>query len=81
MLGAHLLDGQRRLLALDHARAPLLRDVAPRDAIEMEMTLAVPGEAGRYLIEIDLVAEGVAWFGALGSPTAGFELVVESREG
>jgi SAM-dependent methyltransferase len=81
MLGAHLLDGQRRLLALDHARAPLLRDVAPRDAIEVEMTLPVPAEAGRYLIEIDVVAEGVAWFGALGSPTAGFELLVESREG
>jgi SAM-dependent methyltransferase/uncharacterized protein (DUF3820 family) len=81
MLGAHLLDAQRRLLALDHARAPLPRDVAPGDAIEIEMAVPVPSSAGRYLIEIDLVAEGIAWFAALGSPTAGFDLLVEGGEG
>jgi SAM-dependent methyltransferase len=78
MLGAHLLDGQRRLLVLDHARTPLARDLAPLDTIEIESSPAAPGEPGRYLIEIDLVAEGIAWFGALGSPTVGFELVVEA---
>jgi hypothetical protein len=81
MLGAHLLDEQRRLLALDHARTPLPRNVAPGEAIEVETTLPAPATPGRYLIEIDLVAEGIAWFGSLGSPTAGFPLQVESSEG
>ncbi len=77
MLGAHLLDGQRRLLVLDHARTPLARDLPPLESIEIESALAAPATPGRYLIEIDLVAEGVAWFGPLGSPTVGFELEVE----
>ena len=77
MLGAHLLDAERRLLVLDHARTALDHDVPPRETIEIEIAPAAPAAAGRYLIEIDLVAEGLAWFGALGSPTVGFELVVE----
>ncbi len=80
MLGAHLLDGQRRLLVLDHARTPLAKDLEPFATIEIESALAAPAVAGRYLIEIDLVAEGVAWFGSLGSPTAGFDLEVEPAE-
>ena len=81
MLGAHLLDEQRRLLALDHARAPLPRSVRPGEAIEVAMTLPAPATPGRYLIEVDLVAEGMAWFGSLGSPTAGFPLEVGNVEG
>jgi hypothetical protein len=77
MLGAHLLDAQRRLLVLDHARTALDHDVPPRETVEIEIAPFAPAAPGRYLIEIDLVAEGLAWFGALGSPTVGFELVVE----
>ncbi len=80
MLGTHLLDAQRRLLSLDHSRTPLPRDVEPSDTIEIEAVLAAPAAAGRYLVEIDLVAEGIAWFGSLGSPTAGFELEVEAGD-
>jgi SAM-dependent methyltransferase len=80
LLGAHLLDGQRRLLVLDYARTPLPRDVAPLQAVELEAALAAPLPPGRYMIELDLVDEGVAWFGALGSPTVGFELEVPPLE-
>ncbi len=78
MLGAHLLDRERRLLVLDHARTGLARDVPPGDTIEIEGALATPEAPGRYRIEIDFVAEGIAWFGALGSPTASFEMEVEA---
>ena len=81
MLGAHLLDGRRRLLVLDYTRTPLPRDVEPEESVEIESALAAPIVPGRYLIEIDLVAEGIAWFGSLGSPTAGFELTVEPANG
>ena len=79
-LGAHLLNDQRRLLVLDLSRTPLPRDVAPREDVEIEAALAAPLLPGRYLIELDLVDEGVAWFGALGSPTVGFELEVPTPE-
>ncbi|HEY7728972.1 MAG TPA: methyltransferase domain-containing protein, partial [Candidatus Eisenbacteria bacterium] len=78
MLGAHLFDEKRRLLALDHSRTPLERDVPPLDTVEIASSLPAPAEPGRYRVEIDFVAEGIAWFGALGSPTVGFEMEVEA---
>jgi SAM-dependent methyltransferase len=81
MLGAHLLDDRERLLALDHARAEIARDVPPGETIEIDASVAAPAGPGRYRIEIDLVAEGLAWFGALGSPTAAFEIEVEAAGG
>lgn len=68
-LGGHLLDERRETLALDHLRTPLPRDVSPGDHLELRAEVEVPRTPGRYALELDMVDEGIAWFGSLGSPT------------
>jgi len=61
-LGNHWRDVGGGLLQLDDGRAPLSRDVQPGDEVEVELTVTAPVEPGEYLLELDLVQEGVAWF-------------------
>jgi hypothetical protein len=68
-VGGHLLDAEGHLLDLDFLRVPLPRDVAPGATIDVECPLVAPPAAGRYQLELDLVDEGVAWFGSRGSAT------------
>ena len=71
-LGVHLYDDDGRLIDLDYARVPLPADahgVAPGESVELRFELPVPA-AGRYVMEFDLVAEGVCWFEMNRSPTS-----------
>jgi SAM-dependent methyltransferase len=68
-LGGHLLDERREVLARDHLRTRLPRDVPPGDRLEIRAQVEVPSAPGRYALELDMVDEGIAWFGPLGSPT------------
>jgi hypothetical protein len=68
-LGVHLLGGHREMLHRDYFRVSLPRDVAPGEAVEVRAEVEVPDVEGRYAFELDLVDEGVTWFGSEGSPT------------
>ena len=61
-LGNHWRDTDGKLLQLDDGRAPLPHDVAPGEVVELELAVTAPVEPGDYLLELDLVQEGVAWF-------------------
>jgi SAM-dependent methyltransferase len=61
-LGNHWLDRAGTLLRLDDGRVPLPHDVAPGQEVELELSVTAPVEPGDYLLELDLVQEGVAWF-------------------
>ena len=71
-LGIQLCDERGNVLDLDHHRVPLRRSadglIAPGESVTVafEMVDRPPGP-GRLVF--DCVAEGVAWFGMLGSPT------------
>jgi SAM-dependent methyltransferase len=70
-LGAHLYDGSGKLLKFDMHRASLgvpPRPIAPGETIQCLMTLP-PQKSGKYLVELDCVAAGIAWFAPLGSRT------------
>ena len=72
LLGAHLYDESGQLLEFDIHREPLtrpVRAVVPGETIRCRMVLP-PQRAGRYVIEVDCVAERVAWFAPLGSRPA-----------
>lgn len=56
-------------------RMGLRYDIFPGGTYEFSTTISVPAEPGRYLIEIGLVSERVAWFSDVGSPP--FRLSVE----
>jgi tRNA (mo5U34)-methyltransferase len=76
-LGAHLLRDDEEEISWDYGRAPLPRDVAPGEFIELEIRLQAPATAGRYIVEFDMVEEQRAWFEDYGSRTVRHTLTVE----
>lgn len=77
-LGAQLCLPDGRLLALDHARARLPRDLPGGESVEIPIEVAAPQTPGEYLLKFDLVCEGVDWFEKAGSPTTTHPLVVQA---
>jgi len=75
-LGAHLLSGERTVLNPDYGRAMLPRDVGQGDVVNIEIDLTAPDEPGSYTIELDMVNEGMCWFGQQGSAVAAVSLNV-----
>jgi len=59
---AHWLDAAGRVLLWDGPRTPLARNVAAGTSITAAVALGAP-PAGATQLVIDLVAEGVRWFG------------------
>src|SRR5439155_16684482 len=53
--------------------------VEPGDAIELTLEMQAPTDAGTYLLELDLVLDGVAWFADRGSPTTTIPVHVVPR--
>jgi hypothetical protein len=78
-LSFHLRDERGSVLRWDNARFPFPRDVGPGESCSLEARVKAPLEPGRYRVEFDLVREGVAWLGDLGSPTLTLELKVSRR--
>ena len=77
-LVAHIFaEGIEEPIAWYHAGAFLPHDVAPAEAVTIEITMRAPMETGRYSIEFDMVAEQLAWFEDLGSPVVRHGLEVE----
>jgi hypothetical protein len=60
----------------DWHRASLERDLDPGEQAELTLEVPVPGEAGRYELVFDMLAEQIAWFAQRGSPTATLTLLV-----
>jgi SAM-dependent methyltransferase len=68
LIGHHWLDTARRAVEYDGLRTPLPRPLAPGEDCRAAVRVRTPARAGRYLLEIDLVEEGVSWFSAAGVP-------------
>jgi SAM-dependent methyltransferase len=68
-LGVHLRAHDGRPIAVDFARIALEDTTGPGELRSVEFAVAPP-EPGDYLLEFDLVSEGVSWFEMNGSPTA-----------
>jgi 4-amino-4-deoxy-L-arabinose transferase-like glycosyltransferase len=68
-LGNHWLGQDLSTVVNDDGRAALLRDVAPGQEVEIELTINPPGNSGKYVLELDMLQEGASWFGLKGSKT------------
>jgi ubiquinone/menaquinone biosynthesis C-methylase UbiE len=71
-VGAHLHDDSGKLITFDLHWERLTdppREIAPGETATVRMSLPAQ-TAGRYLLEIDCVSAGVAWFAQLGSQPA-----------
>lgn len=68
--GLKVCDAQGDVIREDLGRTPLLKDVAPGEAIEFDLTVAGVLPPGEYRLRYDMVVEGVTWFEFQGSPCA-----------
>ena len=69
-LGAHLLGADGTMADADFARAPLPRDLSRGEAATIALHAAAPASPGRYVLRLDMVNEGIAWFAEGRSQTA-----------
>jgi 2-polyprenyl-3-methyl-5-hydroxy-6-metoxy-1,4-benzoquinol methylase len=75
-LGAHLLDARGQTLRHDYGRAALSKDMQQDDMSVIDLRLTAPEPPGRYVLRLDMVDEGIAWFSEVNSQPADVELVV-----
>jgi len=68
-LGNHWLDETGSLVRRDDGRCPLPIVLQPANTAALSLEVTAPPVPGRCLLELDIVQEGVAWFGSKGSPT------------
>jgi hypothetical protein len=61
-------DGTAVVNDLD-GRSALPHDLKRGDRAELPLTVTAPKTEGQYVLEIDMVHEGVTWFYQRGSPT------------
>jgi 4-amino-4-deoxy-L-arabinose transferase-like glycosyltransferase len=66
-LGNHWLSPSGAVITNDDGRSALLADVKPGDETELSLKINAPGKRGEYLLEIDMLQEGVSWFANKGS--------------
>jgi hypothetical protein len=69
-------DGLTALDELDR-RVALPHDLGPGEEIELKLTVTAPDAPGDYMLEIDMVHEGITWFSQHGSPTARWNVRIE----
>lgn len=62
MIGNHWLASDGGMVIWSDGRAPLTRRLAPGERAYMTLDIVAPHQADDYLLEIDLVEEGICWF-------------------
>jgi len=75
-LGNHWLSSDGALVRLDDGRAQFRNDIHPQEEVELTLAVNAPSTPGVYLLELDMVQEGVAWFKDKGSQTCLVPLTV-----
>ena len=76
-LGNHWLDINGQTIVNDDGRAPLNGDLRPGEQSQIFLTINAPLRKGELILEIDLLQEGVSWFGLKGSRTWRGKVVLE----
>ncbi len=76
-VGNHWRDNQDKIVINDDGRSLLPYDLKPQEEIEVPLTITAPQTPGDYVLEIDVVQEGVTWFGSKGSSTLRTRIKVE----
>jgi hypothetical protein len=72
----HLRSSEKAVLAWDHDRVAFHRPLRVGQQVAMDLPIVAPPQPGIYLIEVDLVWEGVMWFQETGNKTILAELTV-----
>jgi len=59
-------------------RTALFADLPPGGSVELPLTITAPDEPGIYILQLDAIQEGVAWFGDRGSQVTSLKIQVVS---
>jgi 4-amino-4-deoxy-L-arabinose transferase-like glycosyltransferase len=73
----HWLDASGRPVINDDGRGALPRDLRPGEEADITFDVNAPRRPGDYLLEIDMLQEGVSWFALKGSKTLRVPVRVE----
>ncbi len=77
-LGGHLSTDRGIEVEWEFGRADLPRELPPGGSAALTLRVRAPREPGRYVIELDLVAEGLFWFEDAGGRLAQVPLTVDA---
>lgn len=75
-LSYHLLSSDGRTIQHDNPRTWLRESIRAGEVATVNLTVAAPSTRGQYMLEIDLVWEGVMWFKDIRNPTCIIQLDV-----
>ena len=75
-LSYHLLSDGGEMLKFDNARSYFEAPLQPGSSLVIELSIQAPVGPGAYLLELDLVWEGMWWLKEKGNPTATIKLIV-----
>jgi hypothetical protein len=67
-------DGKRTTDTEGHNGIP--KDLRPGEETQMSLLITAPSQPGEYTMELDMVQEGVSWFGDKGSATTKAKVTV-----
>ena len=67
-VGDSWLDADGKLITSMDGRYGLPANLAPNADVEVPLLITAPSQAGKYILQLDMVQEGVTWFQDKGSP-------------
>jgi hypothetical protein len=76
-LGNHWLDDTGNIVINDDGRAALLKELPPGESVTLKLVVNAPKKPGQYVLEFDMLQEGVSWFGLQESSTVRLPIRVE----
>ena len=76
-LGNHWLEPTGKVVVNDDGRAALFRDLQPGEQTELKLIVNAPKTPGDYILELDMLQEGVSWFALHGSSSLQVRVRVE----
>jgi SAM-dependent methyltransferase len=76
-LGAHLRTAAGELLEQDYGRAALPRDLRQGERVRLLLDLRAPLQPGEYVVQLDMVNEGIGWFAEGRSEVSDIALAVK----
>ncbi|HKV37763.1 MAG TPA: hypothetical protein VJX67_01015 [Blastocatellia bacterium] len=75
-LGNHWFRDTPPYTRPEDARTALPYDLGPGRSVKLQIEVEAPPEPGKYVLELDMVQEGVAWFAGKGSQPLRLEVEV-----
>jgi len=75
-VGNRWLDKDGKVTSETEGHHGMTRDLKPGEETETTLEITAPKQPGEYTLSLDMVQEGVTWFGDKGSPTTKAKVTV-----